>query len=136
MNATQDTVGVVGLGIMGGAIAKNLAAASWRVIGHDIDAARRDEAAAAGIEIVAGAGRVAARAAAIITSLPHPDALAATVHDITAAALPPRVLVEVSTFALDDKTRAEKVLRAAGHVALDCPLSGTGAQARTRDLVV
>ena len=28
-------VGIVGLGIMGGAIAKNLSAAGWRVIGHD-----------------------------------------------------------------------------------------------------
>jgi L-threonate 2-dehydrogenase len=136
MSAAQDTVGVIGLGIMGGAIAKNLVAAGWQVVGHDIDAARRDEAAATGIEIVAGAGALAARATTIITSLPSPHALAATVGDIIAAALPPRVLVEVSTFALDDKVRAETALRAAGHVALDCPLSGTGAQAKTRDLVV
>lgn len=136
MSAVQGTVGVIGLGIMGGAIAKNLVAAGWQVIGHDIDAARRDEAAASGIEIVAGAGALAARAAAIITSLPTPHALDATVRDIIAATPPRRVLVEVGTFALDDKLRAETALSAAGHVALDCPLSGTGAQAKIRDLVV
>src|SRR3981081_3325010 len=37
------TVGIVGLGIMGGAIARNLVARRWRVVGFDIDAARRAE---------------------------------------------------------------------------------------------
>ena len=43
---TKGTVGVIGLGIMGGAFAKNLARAGWRVVGYDISAARRREAAA------------------------------------------------------------------------------------------
>jgi 3-hydroxyisobutyrate dehydrogenase-like beta-hydroxyacid dehydrogenase len=55
---------------------------------------------------------------------------------IVAAKHPPRVFAELSTFSLDDKTAAEAQLRAAGHVLLDCPLSGTGSQARTKDLVV
>ena len=52
MSATgaKGTVGVIGLGIMGGAIAKNLVAAGWRVLGYDIDAARTREAKAAGVE--------------------------------------------------------------------------------------
>ncbi len=134
--SAKGTVGIVGLGIMGGAIGRNLAAAGWRVVGHDLDAARRTEAAAAGITIETNAGTVAATASAIITSLPSPQALDATVRDIVAAKLPRRVVVEVSTLALEDKARAEEILRAAGHVLLDCPLSGTGAQARTKDLVV
>ena len=48
---TKGTVGVIGLGIMGGAFAKNLARAGWRVVGYDISAARRREAARAGVEI-------------------------------------------------------------------------------------
>ena len=34
------TVGIVGLGIMGGAIARNLVAVGWRAVGFDIDPAR------------------------------------------------------------------------------------------------
>ena len=49
----KGTVGVIGLGIMGGAFAKNLAAAGWRVVGYDISAARRREAQRAGVEIAA-----------------------------------------------------------------------------------
>jgi 3-hydroxyisobutyrate dehydrogenase-like beta-hydroxyacid dehydrogenase len=50
--------------------------------------------------------------------------------------LRPRVLVEMSTFALNDKLAAKRALQKAGHLMLDCPVSGTGAQAKTKDIVV
>jgi L-threonate 2-dehydrogenase len=129
-------VGIIGLGIMGGAIAKNLCAAGWHVIGHDVDAKRCAEAREVGETIVHDAVAVATQAETILTSLPHPAALGATVDALAAARLPRRVIAELSTFSLDDKAEAESVLRQAGHVMLDCPLSGTGSQARNRDLVV
>jgi L-threonate 2-dehydrogenase len=134
--ADANSVGIIGLGIMGGAISRNLVAAGRRVIGFDIDAKRRKEAASAGVEVETSAVDVARRASTVLTSLPAPAALDATVEAIVAAKLPRHVVVEVSTFALADKMRAEERLRAAGHVTLDCPLSGTGAQAKTKDLVV
>jgi 3-hydroxyisobutyrate dehydrogenase-like beta-hydroxyacid dehydrogenase len=132
----SKVVGVIGLGIMGGAIAKNLSAAGWQVIGFDIEKMRCDEAKAAGVEIAASAAAVAAKSANILVSLPKPEALMATVEAIVDAKLPRRVIAELSTFSLDDKSEAETALRAAGHTMLDCPLSGTGSQARTKDLVV
>jgi 3-hydroxyisobutyrate dehydrogenase-like beta-hydroxyacid dehydrogenase len=129
-------VGVVGLGIMGGAMAANLAAAGWRVLGYDPEAARRDEAKAAGVEAKGSLAEVAAEAPVLITSLPSPKALMATAEALAAQNPGRRVVVETSTFALPDKEAAARVLHAAGHLALDCPLSGTGAQARVRDLVV
>src|SRR6202011_2721054 len=134
--SARGTVGVVGLGIMGGAIAKNLVASGWRVVGYDIDAARTAEAKAAGVETAANAGALATAAETIITSLPTPAALDATVQAIAAAKVPRRVVVEASTFSLDDKARARAALRAAGHVLLDCPLSGAGAEARRKVLVI
>jgi L-threonate 2-dehydrogenase len=129
-------VGVIGLGIMGGAIARNLQAAGWRVIGVDTDPARREALAASGIGIAADAVAAAREAPVLLASLPKPAALHATAAALAAAGLPPRILVETGTFALEDKLAAEAVLRAAGHRLLDCPLSGTGAQAERRDLVV
>src|SRR5436190_12654572 len=133
---SKGTVGIVGLGIMGGAIAKNLSAAGWQVIGFDIAKDRCDEAKAAGVEIARNAAAVAAKATNILVSLPKPEALMATVGAIVEAKLPRRVVAELSTFSIEDKTEAEATLRAAGHAMLDCPLSGTGSQARTKDLVV
>jgi 3-hydroxyisobutyrate dehydrogenase-like beta-hydroxyacid dehydrogenase len=132
----KGAVGVVGLGIMGGAFAKHLAAAGWRVVGFDIDTARCRLMAKLGVEIAKDAAAVAKEVPIIITSLPSPKALDLTVKAIANARLPRRIVVEASTFTLADKERAEAVLRKAGHVMLDSPVSGTGAQAQTKDLVI
>jgi 3-hydroxyisobutyrate dehydrogenase-like beta-hydroxyacid dehydrogenase len=134
--STKGPVGVIGLGIMGGAFAQHLVAAGRRVVGYDIAPARRRALARAGVEIAADAGEVARKARTIITSLPNPRALDVTARAIVAAKVPRRVVIEASTFTIEDKTRVEGVLRKAGHVLLDCPVSGTGAQARTKDVVV
>jgi 3-hydroxyisobutyrate dehydrogenase-like beta-hydroxyacid dehydrogenase len=132
----KGVVGVIGLGIMGGAFAQNLVAGGWRVIGYDVDPARRRAMARAGVEIAEDAVAVAREARDIITSLPKPAALAATAAAIAKAGLPRRVIVEASTFTIEDKTKAAETLHKAGHLLLDCPVSGTGAQAKTKDLVV
>jgi len=132
----KGAVGIVGLGIMGGAFARNLLADGWRVLGHDIDPARRRALAKVGIEIAADTGKLAGAVRTIITSLPDPAALEATVAAIVGARLRPLVIIETGTFALADKLKAARLLGAAGHVMLDCPVSGTGAQAKTKDIVV
>lgn len=132
----DKTVGIVGLGIMGGAIARNLVERGWRVIGFDIDAARCAELALANITIADDAGQVARSATVIMTSLPSPAAVDDVAQSIANSGQPPRIVVELSTLAIADKLRFEAILKQAGHIALDCPLSGTGAQARNRDLVV
>src|SRR5215207_9459389 len=104
---SKGTIGVVGLGIMGGSYARNLMAGGWRVIGFDVSAARRRELARAGAEIADGAAAVARAAPVIITSLPTPAALEATVQEIVAAGLPRRTLIEAGTFTLEDKLKAE-----------------------------
>jgi putative dehydrogenase len=136
MRSGKQTVGIVGLGVMGGAFAKNLVAAGFQVIGFDIDPARRRAAAKVGCQIAANVAALAAEAPVIITSLPHPTALEETVAAIIAARRARRVIIEASTFTLADKLGAERALTGAGHVALDCPISGTGAQAKVKDLVV
>jgi L-threonate 2-dehydrogenase len=129
-------VGIVGLGIMGGAFAQNLVKAGWHVVGFDIDPARCRAMARGGVKVAPNAKVLASEAPTIITSLPKPAALAATVKAIVNARVSPRVIVEASTFTLDDKRKAERALRKAGHIMLDCPISGTGTQAKTKDLAV
>jgi len=130
------TVGIIGLGIMGGAIARNLVDRGWRVVGFDTDAARRAELAQANVTIAGDAGQVARDAPIVMTSLPTPAAVADVAHEIANSGQSPRTVVELSTLSIADKLRFEAILKKAGHIALDCPLSGTGAQAKVRDLVV
>jgi putative dehydrogenase len=132
----DKTVGIIGLGIMGGAIARNLVERGWHVTGFDIDAARRSELAAANVEIAADVAQVASHSPIIMTSLPGPVAVEQVAQNIADSDLSSRIVVELSTLSIVDKLRFKSMLEDAGHVALDCPLSGTGAQARVRDLIV
>jgi putative dehydrogenase len=132
----NKTVGIVGLGIMGGAIARNLVDRGWRVIGFDTDAARRAELALANVAIASSVGQVARDAPTIMTSLPSPAAVQQVAREIADSGQPPRIIAELSTLAIADKLRFEAIVAQAGHIALDCPLSGTGAQAKNRDLIV
>src|SRR5690349_6531942 len=123
--AKSKKVGIIGLGIMGGAFASNLAAAGWEVTGFDVSAARRREAQKAGVKIAKNAAEVAEAAPVVLTSLPKPQALVDVAREIAAANLKARVVVEMSTFEISDKEKAERVLAKAGHTMLDCPVSGT-----------
>ena len=129
-------VGIIGLGIMGGAIARNLVERGWRVVGFDTDAARCAELAQANVEIVGDVAQVVRSAPIIMTSLPTPAAVEDVAQQIASSGQPLRIVAELSTLSIADKLRFEVILKNAGHIALDCPLSGTGAQAKVRDLIV
>jgi putative dehydrogenase len=121
---------------MGGAIARNLAERGWTVIGFDVDAARRSQAGSDNVTIAGEVSEVARRSTVIMTSLPSPEAANNVARDIVESGQSPRTVVELSTLTIADKLQFKAILEAAGHIALDCPLSGTGAQAMMRDLVV
>lgn len=133
--ASDRIVGIVGLGIMGGAIARNLLERGWTVIGFDLDQMQVAALGAAGVKTTDLTDLIA-RSPVILTSLPSSGALAATVEALVASGAERRIVVELSTLPLADKVAARDRLEAAGHIALDCPLSGTGAQAKSRDLAV
>jgi len=132
----DKTVGIIGLGIMGGAIARNLIDRGWHVIGFDIAPARCAELAQANVTVAGDIAQLTREAPIIMTSLPTPAAVEDVAHAIASSSQQPRIVAELSTLSLADKLRFEAVLKQAGHIALDCPLSGTGAQAKVRDLIV
>jgi 3-hydroxyisobutyrate dehydrogenase-like beta-hydroxyacid dehydrogenase len=125
-------VGVIGLGIMGSAMAANLVRRGFAVQGYDIVPAQRSALEQAGGRPCASAAEAAAGAEIVISSLPSSEAL----HTVAAEIKSAGIIVETSTLPIDDKSRARDTLAAKGITLLDCPLSGTGAQARTKDLSV
>jgi 3-hydroxyisobutyrate dehydrogenase/glyoxylate/succinic semialdehyde reductase len=132
----DKTVGIIGLGIMGGAIARNLTERGWHVIGFDVNPERNAELAQARVMIAGDVAQLTRDASVIMTSLPTPAAVEKVAREIAASGQSRRIVVELSTLSLADKLAFEGTLGKAGHIALDCPLSGTGAQAKMRDLVV
>src|SRR4051812_26284151 len=106
----NKTVGIVGLGIMGGAIARNLLERGWAVIGSDIDLAKRAELASAGVAIAADLKQLAAEAEIIMTSLPSAAAADAVAREIAACDAPRRIVAELSTLTIPDKLRFKDIL--------------------------
>ena len=128
-------VAVIGLGIMGGAIARNLLAEGIAVRGYDIEPSRFEVLKPRGIA-ARSAGDASRGTAVALLSLPSVTALDETVTSLIAAGAKGLVVAELSTLPIAAKEVARVKLEAAGIVLLDCPLSGTGAQAATRDLAV
>jgi L-threonate 2-dehydrogenase len=135
MIMAQTIVGMVGLGIMGGAIARNLLAAGMEVRGYDVDASRTEALKPNGVA-AASVGEAAQGAEVVLTSLPSIKALDETVASLLAAKTASLVVAELSTLPIEAKEKARAALAGGGITLLDCPLSGTGAQAVTRDLAV
>ena len=132
------TVGMVGLGIMGSAMAGNLLADGFDVVGYDPVAEKVRAFADAGgrpagseREVAAGAEVVLISVASVaaLQAVVRPDGLPAGAHDAL-------VVAETGTMPLAVKEQARDALAGVGVPLLDCTLSGTGAQAARRDLVV
>jgi 3-hydroxyisobutyrate dehydrogenase-like beta-hydroxyacid dehydrogenase len=132
-------IGIVGLGIMGGAYAKHLCAAGRRVVGYDVDEAAKARLADLGGSAVGSPAEVAREADILLLALPSVKVLEAVTDGeggLLGALKPGAIVCEMSTFPLDAKERMAQVLAADGAISLDCPVSGTGAQAAVKDLVV
>jgi len=79
---------------------------------------------------------LARRAPILITSLPSADALSRVAAELAASAARGTIVIETSTLPIPAKEAARDLLAQRGVILLDCPLSGTGAQARAKDLIV
>lgn len=129
-------LGIVGLGVMGSAMAKNLLDAGHEVFGFDIAPERRAAAARSGVTALADAASVAGRADTVVFSLPTVEALDAVSDEIAASGPRGLLCLETGTFPLGAKYSARDALAVAGIELMDTPLSGTGLQAADATLVV
>ncbi|MGZ8211116.1 MAG: NAD(P)-dependent oxidoreductase [Burkholderiales bacterium] len=135
----KRAVGVIGLGTMGGAFARHLLEAGYAVSGYDIDAKRRKALKRHGGTPAASIAEVSHGRPVIITSLPSVEACEAVFFGaggIAGAAGRGAIVIETSTMPLQLKLALRDGCRKRGIVVLDCPISGTGAQAAMKDTSV
>lgn len=137
--AAGEIVGQVGLGIMGGAFSKHLRAAGFDVCGFDLDPRRRAALKRRGGTPAKSIAQVAAGARVLITSLPSVAAVESAFFDsggILETAAAGTIVIETSTLPLEVKLELRVRGDARGITVLDCPISGTGAQAASKDIAV
>ena len=128
----SKTVGVLGLGIMGSAMARNLLEAGFAVAGLRKQTARLSELKEMGGHPVGSAQELAQVSDVVVSVLPTVESVHEAIlgkQGVAAGAHPGLIMVEASTMPLDVKLAVHDGLAAAGVTTLDCPLSGTGGQA-------
>ncbi|MBV8031394.1 MAG: NAD(P)-dependent oxidoreductase [Betaproteobacteria bacterium] len=118
---------------MGSAMAASLVAAGRKVHGFDVSRDALARAQKEGVVAESSCRKVAEKCTVLITSLPSASALHSVARSLGGRR---NVVLETSTLPIEDKLAARDALAKKGIALLDCPLSGTGAQARKKDLVV
>ena len=126
-------VGVVGLGNIGGGLARNLVADGHEVTVTDLDTARAD--AIEGAKAVPSVAEVASASEITLTSLPNPSVVQAVADEWASAAAPGSVLLELSTTLPDSNRAIAAQLAASGHHFVEAPLTGGAIGAQNRGLV-
>ncbi|CAN5310509.1 2-hydroxy-3-oxopropionate reductase [soil metagenome] len=132
-------VGIIGIGIMGTAMARNLRQAGFDVVGYDPVPAACIRLENSGSRVLASPRAVAEAAAIIIMSLPNANALTDVIggaEGVAQAAGTGQIVIECSTLPMEIKRAALEEMEKHGKILLDCPISGTGAQAANKDLVI
>jgi 3-hydroxyisobutyrate dehydrogenase-like beta-hydroxyacid dehydrogenase len=127
------SVGVIGLGNMGGRIARRIADGGETVIGHDADASR---AAAVGVTPVDSAAEVAAQADVVLLSLPDSGVVEAVVDALFDATREGQVIADLSTAAPSSTRAIHARLAARGVAYVDAGISGGAAAAEKGTLTI
>ncbi|MCZ6861628.1 MAG: NAD(P)-dependent oxidoreductase [Alphaproteobacteria bacterium] len=120
-------VGIVGLGILGSAIAEVLLANRFRVAGYDIEDSKAQSLDARGLVRAASTRALVSGAEAILTCLPTAESLKAATSDdlgLISPDLAGKIVIEASTLPIPEKEAARARVESAGADMLDCPLSG------------
>ena len=128
-----DTVGLVGIGLMGTALARRLIDAGYHVVGFDVDPARRDALAALGGEPAGSVAEVARRASitliAVMTTAQVEDVVEGKGGLIESAnGGTPHIALCTSTCEPDRIEALAARAAARGFTFLDAPVSGTSRQ--------
>jgi len=136
--ASLASLAFVGLGNMGGPMAANLAAAGYRVTGFDLSAEARERAAARGVTLAESAAAAVDGADLVLTMLPAGRHVLSAYPELIDAAPRHSLFLDCSTIAVDEARAAADLARAAGHRAVDAPVSGgvAGAEAGTLTFMV
>jgi 3-hydroxyisobutyrate dehydrogenase-like beta-hydroxyacid dehydrogenase len=131
-----DPVGLIGLGLLGAALAERLLRAGYSVIGHDIHTDRRREFAAFGGEVATDNPDAARRCRRILLSLPDSRAVSAVVAEIQPYLAPDALLIDTTTG--DPTETALLAEELAGHriAYIDATVGGSSEQARNGDVIV
>lgn len=135
----METIGFIGLGIMGRPMAKNLVKAGFTVIGYDVVPANLDDAASGGVTKAASVAEVAKRCSVIIHMLPTPAICVSTAlgpDGVAENAAPGTLVLDMSSISAMTAKQIHGGLSARDIHMMDAPVSGGDVKAIDGSLVI
>lgn len=130
-------LGLVGLGLVGTAMAERLLAKGFEVVGFDIDPARREHLEKLGGQVPGNPAEVSEQVDRLILSLPDTNVVLQVVEGpagILEAATPPKYIIDTTTGEPDETAALAQRLTKRGIHFLDAPFSGSSQQLREGDV--
>ena len=134
----MKVIGLIGLGAMGGSYAKHLLSSGYEVMGVDPDKSNSSLFTSSGGIIVSNINDLMSKCKVIILSLPTVPIFKDVINQFEKnnSVSKTEVVIDMNTISLEDKLEAKNRLNKFNIELIDAPVSGTGAQAKSKDLVV
>jgi 3-hydroxyisobutyrate dehydrogenase-like beta-hydroxyacid dehydrogenase len=136
--AATDCVGLIGLGLMGTALAERFVGGKLRVLGYDVDARRRGtlKGGDSSASVADDAAGVFAGCDRVVLSLPTSDIVRRVLRDASDSVRAGQLVIDTTTGSPDDAAELGQQLAARGIAYVDATVSGSSEQVRTRQAIV
>ena len=134
----MKTIGSIGLGAMGGSYAKFLIEDNYTVYGVDPDTRNAEIFTSLGGVLLNNISDLIDKSDVIILSLPTVPIFKEIINEIevNGKSNETKILIDMNTISLEDKILTKNKLEKLNISMVDAPVSGTGAQAKVKDIVV
>jgi len=133
---SQRRLGIIGLGLLGGAIARKLHEAGYAPTGFDMNADRRSEAVAAGISVVADAAELVKGSDVVLLSLPNGQVVDALLAELRPHLRSRQIIIDTTTAAPQQMVAHAEILRTLGVGYVESEVAGSSAQVARREVLV
>ncbi len=133
---SQRRLGIIGLGLLGGAIARKLHEAGYAPTGFDMNADRRSEAVAAGISVVADAAELVKGSDVVLLSLPNGQVVDALLAELRPHLRSRQIIIDTTTAAPQQMVAHAEILRPLGVGYVESEVAGSSAQVARREVLV
>jgi 3-hydroxyisobutyrate dehydrogenase-like beta-hydroxyacid dehydrogenase len=124
MRLDQSTIGIIGLGQMGGGIAANLVRAGYPLLGYDLKAEAVERLVEAGGRAAGSGEQIVAESDIVLTSVEGQDAIALADGVLLPNARPGQTFIDHSTVPPPETRRIGQAFLDRGAQYLDAPVSG------------
>lgn len=130
----RPTVGLIGLGNMGAAVAERLLGAGCTLVVHNRSRERAEPFRGQGAQVAETTAELAAAVDVVLSSLADDEALESVAADVVGAARPGTVLVDLSTVSPAASARVAALAEEASLLYLRAPVSGNPSVVRSGNL--